>query len=75
MTATQVNEDTCGALGNVVQWNTLQEQGSAVISVRQFPDCEGSLQKSSRSASVNYYKLFILYYFGCFHGHAFRHFA
>ena len=40
-TADQLNSGTCGVSGDVVSWNTLREQGSAVKTHESFPACNG----------------------------------
>ena len=37
-----INSETCGAVGNVVNWNTLQEQGRATKNAKALPGCGGN---------------------------------
>ena len=45
--ALELNTQTCGTKGNVVFWNSLQEQGSSTRTEASLPDCDGEYNINS----------------------------
>ena len=41
MTFDELNLELCGMEGDVVSWNTLQEEGSAIWTKKEYTDCNG----------------------------------